>query len=61
MACCDRVRDTDLFGVPISLVYKGERLFRTRLGGCVSLFFIILILLFAIEEIFAVKVLGRGF
>ena len=31
------LRKIDLFAVPISLTYKGEKKFSTRIGGCLSL------------------------
>ena len=61
MPCCETVRSIDLFGVPVSLVYKGEKEFKTRFGGCISILFIVFIVCFLIEEIIAVKFLGREF
>ena len=61
MPCCETVRQMDLFGVPVSLVYKKQKYFKTRCGGCISIIFIIFLVIFLIEEIIAVKVLGRDF
>ena len=61
MACKEKVRQMDLFGQPISLVYKGEKFFKTRCGGCISIIFVFFIVLFLIEEMIAIKVLGRDF
>ena len=35
------VRALDLFAVPVSLTYKGQKAFNTILGGCCSLLLII--------------------
>ena len=40
----DRLRSIDLFGVPVSFVYKGETMFTTRVGGCFSLLWAILVI-----------------
>lgn len=37
MACFERIRGLDIFGQPVSLVYKGEPTFQTKCGGCVAL------------------------
>ena len=41
---CDRLRSIDLFGVPVSFVYRGETTFSTRVGGIFSLLWAILVI-----------------
>ena len=37
MGCFERIRELDIFGQPVSLVYKGESTFQTKCGGFVAL------------------------
>ena len=43
MACFERIRGLDIFGQPVSLVYKGESTFQTKCGGCVALMLTLII------------------
>ena len=44
------IKSGDLFGVSVQLTYKGEEKFKTFCGGCVSLFFLLtMVLYFAYE------------
>ena len=40
-SCMNKVRQSDLFGVPVNLTYKGEESFRTFMGGLISILFVI--------------------
>ena len=41
------VRGLDLFAVPVSLTYKGQKKFGTPCGGCFSIFIIICFMAYA--------------
>jgi len=47
----------DIFGEPISLFYKGDNNFTTRIGGCCTLFLMLIILTNLGTELFQ---LGTG-
>ena len=38
----DRLRKVDLFGVPVGVTFKGEPDHKTRLGGFITIFLILL-------------------
>ena len=42
-----KVQSRDLFGIPISLTYKGDTEFKTCIGGCTSIFVTSIILYYA--------------
>ena len=52
------MKKLDLFGKPISLGYKGEEFFRTRFGGCVSICFLIIMVIIFVENIVYVAMNG---
>ena len=41
MGLLDFVRQQDLFGVPVQLTYKGQRRFKSIIGGCLSIMFVV--------------------
>ena len=41
------VRRVDIFAVPVSLTYKGQRQFNTFVGGCFSLLLIVAFLTYS--------------
>ena len=43
-----KVRELDLFAVPVSLTYKGNERFGTLCGGCLSLFIILVFTTYAV-------------
>ena len=48
----DYLRKIDLFAVPISLTYKGEKKFSTRIGGCFSLLLILGFIAYSITSLY---------
>ena len=57
---CQWLRSIDLFGAPVSLIYKGESTFTTRVGGFCSLLWIIIVLSGFIQESIYVFLQGGG-
>ena len=48
----DRVRDLDLFAVPVSLTYKGKTRFSTLCGGCLSFVIILTFVTYAVVSLY---------
>ena len=48
------MRAFDIYGREITLTYAGERKFKTEIGGVLSLISIVIVVAFAISEIFKV-------
>ena len=44
MTIFEFVKGQDLFAVPVQLTYKGERGFSTFCGGCVSIIFVLTVI-----------------
>ena len=57
---CKRLRAIDLFGAPISLVYKGDDTFKTQVGGFCSLLWILAVFGGLIQNVLYVYVQGGG-
>ena len=60
MSCGSKLRAVDLLGVPISLLYKGESTFTTRVGGLLSILWVIIVILGFIQESIYLLVQGNG-
>ena len=45
MSCGSKLRSVDMLGVPVSLLYKGEPTFKTRVGGIFSILWVIIVVL----------------
>ena len=41
---CERLKNVDQFGIPVSMTYKGEFTFNTRCGGCATIFIIMILI-----------------
>ena len=50
MSCCECVRKFDIFGTPVSLKYKGDETFRTRIGGCITISIMLSLIALFLEE-----------
>lgn len=50
MACRDKLRRIDIFGLRVSLTYKGKDTYRTRVGGCFTLLLALFVLLYAAQQ-----------
>ena len=63
MCCCKKngLRSLDLFGTPVSLVYKGKPTFQTRVGGCFSVVFAVVMLTSFVHQFVAVVFRGADF
>ena len=48
----NKVRDQDLFAVPVSLTYKGKTKFNTLCGGCFSLVLILAFFTYAVVTLY---------
>ena len=57
---CKWLQSIDLFGAPVSLIYKGESTFTTRVGGFFSLLWIIIVLSGFIQETIYIFLGGGG-
>ena len=53
-ACKNYLKSFDLFGIPISLKYKGEDTFKTPIGGIVSIISYLSVLAFVLFDLNAV-------
>lgn len=51
----DHFRRLDLFAKPVTLTFKGHSKYKTNCGACLSLFYILLILLFLCQQFLKVK------
>lgn len=57
---CESLKKIDLFGVPVSLVYKGNTTFTTRVGGIFSLMWAIIMISVFIQDTITVYVFGEN-
>ena len=49
--CRDSIRKLDIFGIRVSLTYRGEDRFRTRVGGCFTLLLALFVLLYTAQQV----------
>ena len=52
----NKVRQLDLFAVPVQLTYKGQKGFNTLLGGFTSLVLIVILLTYSVVTLYTLIV-----